>query len=447
VRSLLVLAGASALLTSGASVGAAAAPSFTSAIASIRAVPTAGAADQTGDVALPPRFDDSVTASSVSGGSSDDVTVDQSSTLRGGAIFFAGIISDASLAASADDGGTVMDPLGESRFTVEFTTDVPTTLVAEGLLRARASGAAPTCSQASLAVIPGPTFEAADGPACSGDSRKLVDQAIHLDPGSYTIRLALSTHVFANQSAGFAHAQGSGSWDVDIVLCTNEFTAGHDEIHGTSGSDVLCGGGGADIITGGGGTDTIKGGGGNDTLRGGSDADDIWGGDGNDIVDGGPGDVLDRLYGGAGGDRVLGGDGDDRLYGASVFDGSGDLGDRIEAGGGNDRVIGDRGGDVIEGEGGADLIVGGRDGDTIRAGPGADIVRGEGGNDELVGNGGEDRLDGGRSNDFANACDDGVRDIVIGGPGPRDKARADRVDLVFGSTERGERCGAGRRRS
>jgi hypothetical protein len=44
------------------------------------------------------------------------------------------------------------------------------------------------------------------------------------------------------------------------------------------------------------------------------------------------------------------------------------------------------------------------------------------------------------SNDFANACA-GVRDIVIGGPGRRDRAVADRVDLVFGSTERGARCG------
>lgn len=440
---LLLLAGTAALLAGGAPVGvadAAAAPSLTSAVASLRAVSTASAPDQFVNVVLPPRFAETVSSSSVSGASSDDVSGDQTSTLRGGAVNFAGIISDSSLTASADDEGMAMDPLGESSLTVDFTVDATTTLLLEGVLVARVSGASPSCSEASLAVTPGgPSFEAADGPGpgCDGDSRVVVDDAIRLAPGAYTISLALSTHAFTGGSG--SHAQGSGSWNFDIMLCTNVFTGGPDVIHGTPGADVLCGGGGRDTILGGRGSDTIKGGNGNDRLRGGPEPDDVWGGAGNDLVDGGLGDSLDRLYGGPGADRIMAGDGSDRIYGASLFDASGDLGDTIASGPGNDRVISGPGRDLIEGKGGDDLIVGGRNGDTIRGGPGEDTVRGEGGNDRVVGNRGEDLLDGGAGNDFANACD-GVRDVVVGGAG-RDRAVADRVDLVFGSTERRERCG------
>ena len=434
-----MLVGASALLAPVGGSSAAAAPMLDGALASIRAVPTTGAPVQFIDVPLPPRFAQEVSASSAPGASTDTVTVEQTSTLRGGAANFAGIISDSSLTASADDIDMRMDPLGASTLTVDFTLDATTTLLLEGVLVARVSGVSPSCSVASLAVTPGgPSFEAADGPGpgCGGDSRVVVDDAVRLTAGTYTITLSLSTHAFTEAGS---HAQGSSSWNFDITLCTNAFTGGPDVIHGTPGADVLCGGGGRDTILGGRGSDTIKGGGGNDRLRGGPEPDDVWGGDGNDLVDGGLGDSLDRLYGGAGADRMMAGAGDDRIYGASLFDGLGDLGDTIDSGPGNDRVLSGPGRDVIEGKSGADFVVGGREGDTVRGGPGADIVRTQGGNDRLFGNGGEDLLDAGAGNDFANACD-GVRDRVIGGAG-RDRAVADRVDLVFGSTERRERCG------
>ena len=442
--------GASVLLAGAAPVGASRAvadPSFGSAVASIRAVSTAGVAEETGDVPLPPRFGEAVGSSSALGGSSDVVTVDQASTLRGGAANFAGVISESSLDASAADGGTAMDPLGESRLTVVFATDEPTTLLLEGLLTARVSGAPPSCSEAFLSVMPGDhRFEAAEGPGCGGESRVPVDEALLLQPGSHTIRLELSAHAFADQAAGAPQAQASASWSFDITLCSNVVDDGPDEIEGTDGADVLCGGGGDDIILGGEGADTIKGGGGNDTLRGGSESDDLWGGDGDDIVDGGTGNFVDRLSGGAGADRILGGAGGDRIYGASLFHAAGDLADRIDGGAGDDRIFSEGGGDVIEGGGGNDLILGGGGADTMRGGPGADTVRAEGGNDDLIGSGGEDLLDGGAGNDVANACD-GRRDVVVGGQGGWDRARTDRVDLVSGSTERNERCGSSRRRS
>jgi hypothetical protein len=49
---------------------------------------------------------------------------------------------------------------------------------------------------------------------------------------------------------------------------------------------------------------------------------------------------------------------------------------------------------------------------------------------------------GGDDNDFLNACD-GVRDVVVGGPGGHDEGRVDRADTVRRSTEKTKRCGGG----
>jgi Ca2+-binding RTX toxin-like protein len=437
VAACLALAGASPIGTSSAL----AAPVFTSATASIVADSAYGPSSSSGNVALPPGFNQAVDSAGVSGANSDTVSAEQSSTLSGGALDFFGVVSESSLAVSADHAaGTAVTTQGGSGLTVDFSTGAePTTVLIEGLLTARTSGAATSCTEVAVRVDTF-AFEAADGPACNGGRRVVLDEAIHLDPSTaYTITLSLSTVTVADQGAGVAHAEASGSWDVDITLCTNPFTGGRDRITGTAGPDVLCGGGGADIIIGRGGSDTIKGGAGKDTLRGGAEPDDIWGGDGDDVVDGGQGDSLDRLHGGPGADRIIGGGGDDRIYGATPFDAAGDFGDEIRAGGGNDRIIGDRGKDLIEAAGGDDFVVGGRNGDTVRGGGGADTIRGEGGNDKLFGNRGEDLLDGGLGNDFANACD-GMADRVVGGGGTRDRAVADRVDLVFGSTEIRQRC-------
>ena len=459
-----MLAGASPVVAS------AAAPSLTGAVASIRAVPTAGTADQMLGVVVDPLFDESVHSASVDGGSSDDVGSTQYTSLQSrhptGGDIIGGIKTTSVVTASADDGGVAMSPLGQSTLTVDFSVDTPTRVFIAGDLAASASGAAPTCSQVSFDLTPGgPSFASGvgPGPGCAGGSAVAISQAVTLAPGSYTIHLDASVRAIADQPAGFVHANGSASWNLEVALCPNTFTSGHDVIHGTPAVDVLCGGGGRDtifgdagndIIFGGGskdtlnggpGVDSIDGGGGGDVIRGGTEPDDLWGQEGDDRVDGGTDDSPDSLYGGAGSDHIIGGGGNDKIDGASPLGEGGDLDDTIEGGSGNDRILGDRGGDTVTGGPGEDLIVGGRNGDTLRGGPGSDTVRGEGGNDELVGNQQEDVLDAGGGNDFLNACD-GLRDVVVGGPGPKDRARADGVDQVFGSTEKSERCGSSRRR-
>jgi CSLREA domain-containing protein len=124
-------------------------------------------------------------------------------------------------------------------------------------------------------------------------------------------------------------------------------------ILGTGGADQRSGGALTDILLGRGGDDVLRGLGGDDCLDGARGADRLLGGRGSDRLDGGPGD--DRLVGGAGADRLGAGRGRDLLRG-----GSGD--DRINPGRGSDRVAAGPGNDRIRANGAAR--------DVIDCGPG-----------------------------------------------------------------------------
>jgi len=75
-------------------------------------------------------------------------------------------------------------------------------------------------------------------------------------------------------------------------------------------------------------------------------------------------------------------------------------------------------------------IVGSRHADHLVGTRGADVIRGRRGHDTIVGRKGSDRLRGGRGQDRIFARD-GVRDLVVGGPGT-DICVADRLDEVRG---------------
>ena len=96
-------------------------------------------------------------------------------------------------------------------------------------------------------------------------------------------------------------------------------------VSGTKDPEKLSGGDGDDTIAGLGGGDTLAGGAGSDLLQGGAGDDVLIGGGGNDILLGGPGnDVLigrgsrDILIGGDGKDVLLGGKNGDLLIGGST---------------------------------------------------------------------------------------------------------------------------------
>jgi Ca2+-binding RTX toxin-like protein len=440
---------------------------FDGAVGSLLADSTEGADQETGDVTFDPDFRRTVRASSTDGNSKDAVDVTQDTFLDTFDGILAKVTTSSFLDASADDGttGPSMAPRGISTLEVTFTTDEPVTMLLDGVLGAAVTGAPGSCSRVTLEVIPGPTFEASAGvgnASCAeGPEVVLDDEEIALDAGSYQLVLDARTAPDAVTSDGSPHADGSASWNLEILLCPNEFTDGDDAIVGTDGDDVLCGGDGDDLIDGGDGfdrifggdgadgifggpgQDRIEGGDGRDVLNGGPDQDSISGQGDNDVIAGGPGDVRDVIEGGPGVDTINGGGGNDVIYGAATGDPSGDLGDTIEGGPGDDRIYAGPGKDTVTGGANDDEIDGGPGADTIRGGAGSDTLRGQGGNDRLFGNQRKDTLMGGDDNDFLNACD-GVRDVVVGGPGRHDEARADRVDTVKRSTETAKRCGASR---
>ena len=145
----------------------------------------------------------------------------------------------------------------------------------------------------------------------------------------------------------------------------------------------ISGNAGANMLYGGAGNDILSGGAGNDRLSGIDGDDQLYGGDGNDLLDGGAGD--DLMAGGKGGDHYSVGAAGDRvqeledegidevtawvshrladnvenliLDGVSDIDGVGN--------GLNNRITGNAGDNVLDGgEGGADVLVGGR-GDDV----------------------------------------------------------------------------------
>lgn len=193
-------------------------------------------------------------------------------------------------------------------------------------------------------------------------------------PGSWLVRIATWGGV-----AALALATGTSSVPAGIVptatlACTITGTAGSDVLSGTARADVICGLGGHDRIAGRGGDDVLR------------------GGPGNDVLDGGDG--ADRIYGGTGADRMAGGAGNDWVRGRS----------------GNDIAAG---------------------------GPGHDVVFGGAGSDQLTGGAGTDELLGGSENDVLRDVDDPTTvDRLECGLGSRDRAYANRADLLLSCESR-----------
>ncbi len=231
---------------------------------------------------------------------------------------------------------------------------------------------------------------------------------------------------------------------------------GNDLITGGAGIENVRAGGGNDTVDVKGNTDAACGEKGDDTLIGGSEADEIWGGSGKDAIDGDSGadklygnDQADAIYGGlqndaiegnGGSDFASGGEGDDIVLGGTRAAGRADVGDVLNGDNGADTIIGDNGSnaggqwhpldldgldasfggkDTISGGNDDDLGYGGLDNDTMLAGSGNDHFEGNNGADTMFGEAGEDELvGGGRFTASAGVgYPDGV-DTVSGGTGP-----------------------------
>ncbi|MHC5112573.1 MAG: Ig-like domain-containing protein, partial [Planctomycetota bacterium] len=184
-----------------------------------------------------------------------------------------------------------------------------------------------------------------------------------------------------------------------------------DVITGSSGADIINGLAGDDHLAGDNEGDTIDGGAGDDLLEGGTGADFLTGGPGDDIIDGNSSANTsdDRLVDtaiysgnkagytvtstGTGTTQVFtitdidssdGDDGTDTLEDIEVLqfaDGSIDLpyhisdwtlASTINGGSENDEIYGSSGADIISGNAGNDLLSGGNEGDTLTGGTGRD---------------------------------------------------------------------------
>lgn len=337
---------------------------------------------------------------------------------------------------------------------------------------------------------------------------------------------------------------GSGGNDTILGGSGDDFLSGDDDLSSDvagiqSGDDVLDGGDGSDVLIGGKGNDQMSGGTGDDRMFGGAGDDILSGGDGNDLLLGQGGN--DRLDGGLGDDgfvyrvgsgivHITDSGGSNTLYlqgltladlhfslgslkistGIAgdeihiegfdpqdplntlavqqvVFEDSGmsyrmadllqsmgfsldgdngadtvlgtPLQDRIHSFGGNDVVFALAGDDEVDtaegddyvdaGEGhdivhagsGNDRVSGGDGDDRLEGGDGDDWLDGGDGNDSLMGGSGSDQLDGGDGNDLiaAGEGDDRVVDLVgnntIDGQDGNDAIRAgDGNDVLYGGT-------------
>ncbi|MBY0336089.1 MAG: M10 family metallopeptidase C-terminal domain-containing protein [Acetobacteraceae bacterium] len=149
------------------------------------------------------------------------------------------------------------------------------------------------------------------------------------------------------------------------------------------------------------------------------------GGSGNDQLNGNG--IANVLIGGPGNDLQFGWGGSDFLQGWSGDDelrGGADR-DTLTGDEGNDRIFGEDGDDVANGGVGNDLLAGWTGGDQLGGGTGNDILFGEGGNDVLWGEDGSDQLDGGAGDD-----------LLFGGAGAdilRGDQGADRLEAGVGA--------------
>ena len=116
-------------------------------------------------------------------------------------------------------------------------------------------------------------------------------------------------------------------------------------------------------------------------------------GQGDDLYDGRNGQIIGVIDGNLGADTLLGG-----ALGETF--GGGDGTDFLDGGGGNDALDGGIGADLIVGGAGNDALIGGTDNDKLDGGLGNDVLNGGNGNDTLFGGAGKDTLIGGLNNDF-----------------------------------------------
>lgn len=224
---------------------------------------------------------------------------------------------------------------------------------------------------------------------------------------------------------------------------TAEGGAANDWIEGGAGSDLLSGGGGADVIYAGlyeavigGGTDVA----GADTLFGEAGNDTLYGADGGQWIDGGAGH--DWLFGGAEGssadsDTLLGGGGNDRLASGQVVapdTAHQGFGDWLDGQWGADTLVGGQADDTLIGGDGTDSLLGGAGDDLIFVGtvlgePGTTPVAAGGyGQDSASGGAGDDVIHG--ANGAAWLSGDAGNDTIFGG---NDLHSADRDTLLGGA--------------
>ena len=142
----------------------------------------------------------------------------------------------------------------------------------------------------------------------------------------------------------------------------------------------------------------------------------VSGGDGDDRITGSP-DLVNVLNGQNGADTLLGFAANDSLTGGDGADSlSGGLGnDCLLGGDGADTLSGEAGLDTLEGGNGADLLSAGDDPDSVNGGNGADNLDGGLGNDTLNGDGGSDTITGGADND--TILGGAENDSLLGGSG------------------------------
>ncbi len=246
---------------------------------------------------------------------------------------------------------------------------------------------------------------------------------------------------------------GDALGDVYVSIEDLEGSGFADILRGDAGTNRLLGLGGNDALFGRAGNDTLYGGDGDDTLMGGTGTDLLYGGAGFDIASyaestglrvdmetpslstgeaagdlfagiegllGGSGaDTLqgdgqaNLLIGGLGNDRLEGRAGNDTLQGGDGLDTlyGGDGDDLLEGGTGNDRLEGGTGNDTLYGGDANDLLYGEADHDRLEGGLGNDTLYGGDGDDWLDGGVGSDRMEGGPGNDTYIV--DSTGDVVV----------------------------------
>lgn len=184
----------------------------------------------------------------------------------------------------------------------------------------------------------------------------------------------------------------------------------------------------ADLLVGTAGIDRIDGGDGNDTIYGGLSYDAIDGGNGDDYI---VGDAVtatfydpaftytDWIRGGEGNDTIIGGSFStiplQLANGQQIEDFAGFLGGHTDS----------AAGEQLWGQGGDDVIRGGRAADVIGGGPGDDWLAGFNGNDTIYGGAGDDNISTGSGDAlvFAGPGKDVIRigldgtDTIWGGAG------------------------------